>query len=82
MMVTAQNRWRSARCRARKETKATRDTAKEKYGKSFGKYDNNNEYSKNNEYGKKGKMRSQHQIRISRATASHVASGVHKASEC
>ena len=65
------------------------DNGKGKYGKSFGKYDKNNEYSKNNEYGKgsekgkekgkegkgKGQGKDEHQIRVSRATAGHVASG-------
>ena len=38
--------------KGKKGDKGKKGHGKGKFGKSFGKYDNNNEYSKNNEYGK------------------------------
>ena len=74
----------------KKGDKGKKGYGKGKYGKSLGMYDKSNEYSKNNEYGKgsekgrergkkgkgnKEKTRGQRQIRVSKATAGHVASG-------
>ena len=77
--------------KGKKGDKDKKGHGKGKYVKRLGKYDNSNEYSKNNEYGKgnekikkeerkakekdKEQTRSQRQIRVSKATAGHVAGG-------
>ena len=72
--------------KGKKGDKGKKGYGKGKYGKSFGKYDKNNEYGKQRvkkekkkerkaKEKDKEKTRGQHQIRVSRATAGHVASG-------
>ena len=73
--------------KGKKGDKSKKGYGKGKYGKSFGKYDKSNESARTTIAAKatrkerkakekdKEKTRSQRQIRVSRATASHVANG-------